>query len=429
MALQSNTPLEFLNGPNKQALLDAYVGKPIDSIRTPAIFIDRKLFAHNCANMHKKALDWGATFRAHLKTHKTVEGTRLQLHSQANQTHAVIVSTLMEAWQVVRSGLVADSTVKDLLYGLPVAINKVQDLSNLRQEFAQSGGIVRLLVDHPDQITFLDQFEANQATSAKWSVFIKINGGQNRAGVSPGSPVFYSLLDAVVKSKFVRLFGFYGHAGNSYASTSLSDASAFLSGEVRAVNIAAEYALDMISKLNHRVDVTQPFTLSVGSTPTAHAASKQTRELLSEVLHGTLELHAGNYPMLDLQQQHTSLIDYARIAQHVRATVVSYYPGRGVDGVDEALVDAGAIAFSKDTGPSGSFGEVIGLPWTLSRISQEHGILTPRNSSATPLKLGTIVRIVGQHACLTAAAREMRLLMYGSHGRDGECGGKPLSHL
>lgn len=59
------------------------------------------------------------------------------------------------------------------------------------------------------------------------------------------------------------------------------------------MNIAAEYAIDTISKLDHSVNVTQPFVLSVGSTPTAHAASKQTRDLLSQVLHGTLELHAG----------------------------------------------------------------------------------------------------------------------------------------
>lgn len=107
--------------------------------------------------------------------------------------------------------------------------------------------------------------------------------------------------------------------------------------------------------------------------------------------------------MLDLQQHHTSLIDHAKISQHVRATVISYYPGRGANGKDEALVDAGAIAFSKDTGPSGIFGEVIGLPWTLSRISQEHGILTSNNASPTPLKLGSTVSIVGQHACLIAA--------------------------
>lgn len=107
--------------------------------------------------------------------------------------------------------------------------------------------------------------------------------------------------------------------------------------------------------------------------------------------------------MLDLQQRHTTLIDHTRISQRVQATVISYYPGRGENGVDEALVDAGAIAFSKDSGPSGGYGEVVGLPWKLSRISQEHGILTPSDTNTLPLKLGTVVSIVGQHACLIAA--------------------------
>lgn len=108
--------------------------------------------------------------------------------------------------------------------------------------------------------------------------------------------------------------------------------------------------------------------------------------------------------MLDLQQQHTGMIDRARISQYVRATVISYYVGRGANDEDEAMVDAGAIAFSKDTGPSKTFGEVVGRPWTLSRISQEHGILTCKEGTVSePLALGTIVDIVGQHACLIAA--------------------------
>jgi D-serine ammonia-lyase len=111
--------------------------------------------------------------------------------------------------------------------------------------------------------------------------------------------------------------------------------------------------------------------------------------------------------MLDLQQQHTGLIDMPRIAQHVRASVVSLYPGRG-DGSDEAMVDAGGIAFSKDTGPSGIFGAVLNKNWQLSRMSQEHGILTrtgkPNGSEADRLEIGEIVDIVGQHACMIAAA-------------------------
>jgi hypothetical protein len=45
---------------------------------------------------------------------QTAEGTRLQLISSSDKTTAIVVSTLMEAWEVVRAGLVADGTVKDV---------------------------------------------------------------------------------------------------------------------------------------------------------------------------------------------------------------------------------------------------------------------------------------------------------------------------
>jgi D-serine ammonia-lyase len=47
-------------------------------------------------------------------TSQTAEGTRLQLHSEAGKTDAVVVSTLMEAWQVVKAGLFRDGVVKDV---------------------------------------------------------------------------------------------------------------------------------------------------------------------------------------------------------------------------------------------------------------------------------------------------------------------------
>jgi len=45
---------------------------------------------------------------------QTAEGTRAQLRSSAGSTHAVVVSTIMEAWRIVEEGLVADGTVKDV---------------------------------------------------------------------------------------------------------------------------------------------------------------------------------------------------------------------------------------------------------------------------------------------------------------------------
>jgi D-serine deaminase-like pyridoxal phosphate-dependent protein len=114
-----------------------------------------------------------------------------------------------------------------------------------------------------------------------------------RAGVAVSSPSFKELLSTLFASPAISVYGFYGHAGNSYASESLTEASAYLFSEVDAVNAAAAFALDMFSGSSVLDAHQQPFILSVGSTPTAHAASADTRTLLSKVLRGTLELHAG----------------------------------------------------------------------------------------------------------------------------------------
>ncbi len=66
--------------------------------------------------------------------------------------------------------------------------------------------------------------------------------------------------------------------------------------EVDAVNTAAGQALAILSK-SQITPPTHPFVLSVGSTPTAHAANATTRAQLSTILHGTLELHAGERPI------------------------------------------------------------------------------------------------------------------------------------
>ncbi|KAJ7128066.1 putative serine dehydratase domain-containing protein [Mycena filopes] len=403
---QNKTPYSLANLPQKQALVEKFVGQPLESLRTPAMVIDRSVFQRNCVSMLKNATEWGATLRSHLKTHKTVEGTRLQLVEGEYNTHAVVVSTLMEAWEVVQGGLVKDGTVKDILYGLPVAINKVADLSDLWDEVAKDGAVVRLMVDNPEQIRFLEEFEQARGSSRKWSVFVKIDGGQRRAGVTTSSPLFVPFLKSLFDSPAISVYGFYIHAGNAYASTSAADAASFLSSEVHAVNAAAEIALSLLAASSNASAHNQPFILSVGSTPTAHAATAESRAALSTLLHGKLELHAGNYPMNDLQQKHTSLISADRIAQRVIASVISYYPARGANGGDEAMCDAGVIAMSKDTGPSGGYGDIIGKPWQLTRMSQEHGILTPTGAEggAAKLQLGEMVEIVGQHACLIAAA-------------------------
>ncbi len=106
-------------------------------------------------------------------------------------------------------------------------------------------------------------------------------------------------------------------------------------------------------------------------------------------------------------------------SQKVLATVISYYPGRGADGTDESLCDAVAIAMSKDRGPREGYGEVIEKPWRLGRISQEHGILTcSRDQCPEVLQVESTVEIVGQHACLIAAAHPWYYITDSSIGDD-----------
>ena len=110
---QTETPIELLKLPNKADLVRAFVGKPLSSLRTPAIVLDRMRFARNCEAMSESCVRQDITFRAHVKTHKASEGVRMQLKAGAGCS-AVVCSTLMECWQIIRDGMVEEGLVKDV---------------------------------------------------------------------------------------------------------------------------------------------------------------------------------------------------------------------------------------------------------------------------------------------------------------------------
>lgn len=67
--------------------------------------------------------------------------------------------------------------VSQILYGLPVPVNKLPELSNLKRELENSGSSLRLLVDHPEQISKIQSFAKDQKTSNPWSVYVKVDPG------------------------------------------------------------------------------------------------------------------------------------------------------------------------------------------------------------------------------------------------------------
>lgn len=80
--------------PSKDALLATFKGKRVSEIQTPNLIIDRGIFLQNCKRMKTAVDKLGWDFRAHVKTHKAVEGAVLQCEHTG--TNKLCASTLPE---------------------------------------------------------------------------------------------------------------------------------------------------------------------------------------------------------------------------------------------------------------------------------------------------------------------------------------------
>ncbi|KAI5480484.1 hypothetical protein MNV49_000637 [Pseudohyphozyma bogoriensis] len=390
MVTQTFTPRSLAAAPSQAALQKEFVGKKIEQVRSPAYVIDRTLFAANCARMHERSALAGVKFRGHLKTHKTAEGTKLQMVSEKGTSDAAVVSTFPELWGVIDSGLVDEGVVKDILYGVPVPLDRIEELASISKLLASKGAALRVLIDNTVHVEALNSFGDDV-----WSVFIKVDGGGTRAGLPPNSEGMDALLKAALASTKINVFGFYCHNGKSYKSTTAKEAGSFLTGEIAAVNDVAASALKILGGK----EPSTPWVLAMGSTPAAHAVGEAA---FPAKLHGVLELHAGNYGVLDGQQAYTGQIKSTDIAGLVYTRILSSYPHR-----NEVLCDAAAIAMSLDGAPKGTFGDVIKpescVGWQLVRMSQEHGTLARASGEGPNLEIGQGIYLAPQHACLTAA--------------------------
>jgi D-serine ammonia-lyase len=86
---------------------------------------------------------------------------------------------------------------------------------------------------------------------------------------------------------------------------------------------------------------------------------------------------AGNYPVNGLQQLATGCIEETDQFLRILAEVCSVYPER-----NEAIINAGAIALSREPGPFPGYGRLVSRPeWHVGRLSQEHGILVSEEGS------------------------------------------------
>jgi len=140
--------------------------------------------------------------------------------------------------------------------------------------------------------------------------------------------------------------------------------------------------------------------VSIGSTPTITSVDH---------LDGIDEVRPGNYIFFDAFQATLGSCSFDDCALTVLASVVHRDRGRR-----KVIIDAGAIALSKDRGPvdldpKRGYGKVLDLKGkdlnlTVSEISQERGVVIAEDEPTFDrVKVGSRVRVLANHSCLPAA--------------------------
>lgn len=405
-------------------ILSLYKGQSVKDIPTPNFAIVQDKFDANCRHMLNNIQELSREtnvpikFRAHIKTHKTIQGTLKQLGVGLLEKpkDAIVVSTLMEARSILnyqeKSG---KSYVKDICFGIPASVPSIlPEMSSISQRVES----FRIFVDNIEHLDYLVNF-GRAAGDKKWSLFIKIDMGTERAGLPNNSADFHELLKKLstpAVSEVAELYGFYAHAGHSYHVQNIVDAHQLLLDEITAVNEAAK----IYSRLHPDIDA-KTLTLSVGATPTSNSLKirdeLQLNEYIKNKLVGSLEVHCGNYCMYDLQQFSTGCIEKYEIAGYVLGSVWSAYNQR-----KEILTNTGVMALTRESSDVKGHGlcipsedifrnDAYNIEWYVDRVSQEHGILRQYHENTDkreeketkPLKLDQQIAILPQHACIVMA--------------------------
>jgi D-serine deaminase-like pyridoxal phosphate-dependent protein len=339
----------------------------IAELPTPALLLDRTKLERNLGAMATRAESLGVALRPHIKTHKCIEIGQMQRSLGAT---GITVATLHEARAF------ADHGFDDITWAFPLVPSRVDEAMELASRVT-----LRIVVDSAEALAQLAE------TRFPFKVLIKIDCGYHRAGVDPHGALAVTLARDLHESHTMRFAGILTHSGHSYYARGREEIGR-IAEEERRVMVEFSQRLQSVSGIG------VPH-ISVGSTPALSFV---------EHLEGITEIRPGNYALYDYSQTVMGSCTVADCAATVLASVVSSQPG-----MTHCVIDAGALALSKDTGPAdrpvASMGEIFDdyaagtlLPETrVVSLSQEHGIVSRQ------LPVGSKVRILPNHSCLTVA--------------------------
>lgn len=345
-------------------------------LKTPCLLLDLDRVRRNAARVRDIADRNGVRLRPHIKTHKCVEVARI-----ATEGHngAITTSTLAEAKAFARHGF------EDFTYAVPIERGKFGEVV----EMIRSGVRLNLLTDDLETVRLLSQ--TAKLEDVEISVFLKVDSGYHRCGVAPNSEEAITIPRFISDATHLKFAGILTHAGHSYHARSKEELKRIARDER---DIMAELAERL------RAEGLDVPTVSIGSTPTIKHVDH---------LEGIDEVRPGNYVFFDAYQ---AALGSCQI-EDCALTVLTAITHRSFD-QRKVIVDAGAIALSKDRGPvefdaACGYGRVLDLNGhemnlRVESLSQEHGVIpVPDDAILAKLSVGTRLRILANHSCLAAA--------------------------
>jgi D-serine deaminase-like pyridoxal phosphate-dependent protein len=322
-------------------------------VPTPALLVDLDLLDANIRKMSSAIRAAGKELRPHAKAHKCVEIARRQKEAGAV---GVCVATLAEMELMHAAGL-------GVLLTTPVA-------SRLKTErvasFVQSGGNVRVVVDHPEQVRLYS--DSAQRAGVTIDVLVDLDVGDHRTGISCDERAI-ELAQTVNAAAGLRFAGLQAY------SVSGSHTEGWEARRMHSTQAIAQ-AVAVQSRL---IDLgLEARTLTGGSTGTWD---------IDTSIPEMTEIQAGSYALMDVAYRRIGGADFAP-AMTVLATVISGNHSHRVS------VDAGFKAFATDR-PFGP--EPVGLSgarWEWA--GDEHGVLHLENASRA-VHLGDRIEFLAPH--------------------------------
>ncbi|HMQ04973.1 MAG TPA: alanine racemase [Pyrinomonadaceae bacterium] len=346
----------------------------MDDLPTPSLLLDIERVRQNAERMSVVAERNKVRLRPHVKTHKCIEVARIQT---AGHNGAITVSTLAEARAFARQGF------SDITYAVPIERGKFADAI----EILKSGVKLNLLTDDAATVNALD--DASGKVGVRFDVFLKIDCGTHRVGVEPHTAEAVEIPRRLSDAKNLTFAGILTHAGHSYDAKTKED-----------ILQIGRHERDSMFELAERLrgmSIEVP-TVSIGSTPTMSTIDH---------LDGIDEIRPGNYIFFDNFQATLGSCSFEDTALTVLAAVIHRDLSR-----NKLVIDAGAVALSKDRGPVGldpgcGYGRVLDMDGNetglrVTGLSQEHGEVDAADAFEK-FAVGDRVRVLANHSCLTAA--------------------------